>query len=92
MKPAEGEGYYNQGGRGGRGRSRGGTRGGFGGFRGNSTSNVPAPSIEDPGHFPTLGGKWNSFSHINFIFNFGSELKAGKNYANSFPVNFYLMA
>ncbi|XP_058737536.1 RGG repeats nuclear RNA binding protein A-like [Vicia villosa] len=56
LKPAEGEGYYNQGGRGGRGRSRG-TRGGFGGFRGNSTSNVPAPSIEDPGHFPTLGGK-----------------------------------
>ncbi|CAI8613367.1 unnamed protein product [Vicia faba] len=56
LKPAEGEGYYNQGGRGGRGRGRG-TRGGFGGFRGNSTSNVPAPSIEDPGHFPTLGAK-----------------------------------
>ncbi|OIV98711.1 hypothetical protein TanjilG_24882 [Lupinus angustifolius] len=54
LKPAEGESYYNPGGRG-RGRGRGG-RGGSG-FRGNANSNAPAPSIEDPGHFPTLGGK-----------------------------------
>lgn len=51
LKPAEGEAYYS----GGRGRGRG--RGARGGFRGNSTSNAPAPSIEDPGHFPTLGAK-----------------------------------
>ncbi|KAK7256373.1 hypothetical protein RIF29_29815 [Crotalaria pallida] len=57
LKPAEGENYYNPGGRGrGRGRgSRGGSGGG--GYRGNVTSNAPAPSIEDPGHFPNLGGK-----------------------------------
>ncbi|CAL0302876.1 unnamed protein product [Lupinus luteus] len=54
LKPAEGESYYNPGGRG-RGRGRG-ARGG-GGFRGNAANNAPAPSIEDPGHFPTLGGK-----------------------------------
>ncbi|OMO69615.1 Hyaluronan/mRNA-binding protein [Corchorus capsularis] len=52
LKPAEGERYYNPGGRG-RGRGRGSR--GFGG--GNAASNVPAPSIEDPGQFPTLGGK-----------------------------------
>ncbi|KAJ7950769.1 plasminogen activator inhibitor 1 RNA-binding protein-like [Quillaja saponaria] len=52
LKPAEGERYYGSGGRG-RGRGRG-SRGGFGG---NATSKVTAPSIEDPGHFPTLGGK-----------------------------------
>ncbi|KAE9617896.1 hypothetical protein Lal_00037813 [Lupinus albus] len=52
LKPAEGESYYN---RGGRGRGRGARSGG--GFRGNAASNAPAPSIEDPGHFPTLGGK-----------------------------------
>lgn len=58
LKPAEGESHYNSGGRG-RGRGGRGTRGGGGGggFRGNSYSNVPAPSIEDPGHFPTLGAK-----------------------------------
>ncbi|CAI8606697.1 unnamed protein product [Vicia faba] len=56
LKPAEGEKYYNPGGRGGRGRGgRGGSRGG-GGYGGNAYGNVPAPSIEDPGQFPTLGG------------------------------------
>uniref|UniRef100_A0A803PDW2 Hyaluronan/mRNA-binding protein domain-containing protein n=1 Tax=Cannabis sativa TaxID=3483 RepID=A0A803PDW2_CANSA len=55
LKPAEGERYFTPGGRG-RGRGRGGSRGG--GFAGNyQSSNVSAPSIEDPGHFPTLGGK-----------------------------------
>ncbi|KAK6918662.1 Hyaluronan/mRNA-binding protein [Dillenia turbinata] len=53
LKPAEGERHYNPGGRG-RGRGRGG-RGGFGG--GNAVNNAAAPSIEDPGQFPTLGGK-----------------------------------
>lgn len=55
LKPAEGERHY--GGRGrGRGRGRGsGSRGGYGG---NSGGNVAAPSIEDPGQFPSLGGKW----------------------------------
>ncbi|OIW18821.1 hypothetical protein TanjilG_25264 [Lupinus angustifolius] len=50
LKPAEGERYY--GGRG-RGRGRGGSRGGY---SGNVSRNVPAPAIEDPGQFPTLGG------------------------------------
>ncbi|KAK6142996.1 hypothetical protein DH2020_023344 [Rehmannia glutinosa] len=53
LKPAEGERFFNPGGRG-RGRGRG-SRGGYGG--GNETSNVRAPAIEDPGQFPTLGGK-----------------------------------
>ncbi|KAK4379488.1 hypothetical protein RND71_001350 [Anisodus tanguticus] len=54
LKPAEGERYYAPGGRG-RGRGRG-SRGGYSGA--NTTSNVEAaPPIEDPGHFPTLGGK-----------------------------------
>ncbi|XVF22833.1 hypothetical protein REPUB_Repub12eG0205100 [Reevesia pubescens] len=48
LKPAEGERYYNPSGRG------RGSRG-FGG--GNAAGNVAAPSIEDPGQFPTLGGK-----------------------------------
>ncbi|KAE8722533.1 hypothetical protein F3Y22_tig00013960pilonHSYRG00204 [Hibiscus syriacus] len=52
LKPAEGERYYGPGR--GRGRGRGGPRGGYGG---NAISNVSAPSIEDPGHFPSLGGK-----------------------------------
>lgn len=52
LKPAEGETYYNPGGRG-----RGRGRGSRGGFRGGVTNSAPAPSIEDPGHFPTLGGK-----------------------------------
>ncbi|KAK2415372.1 Hyaluronan / mRNA binding family [Trifolium repens] len=55
LKPAEGDAYYSSGGRG-RGRGRG-ARGGGGGFRGNFNNNVQAPSIEDPGHFPTLGAK-----------------------------------
>uniref|UniRef100_A0A5B6ZRR1 Putative plasminogen activator inhibitor 1 RNA-binding protein n=1 Tax=Davidia involucrata TaxID=16924 RepID=A0A5B6ZRR1_DAVIN len=53
LSPAEGERYYTPGGRG-RGRGRG-SRGGFSG--GNTMSNVEAPSIEDPGQFPTLGAK-----------------------------------
>ncbi|ONK66785.1 uncharacterized protein A4U43_C06F11940 [Asparagus officinalis] len=53
LKPAEGE-RYNSGGRGrGRGRGDRGGRGGFGGGGGYT----PAPAIEDPGQFPTLGGK-----------------------------------
>ncbi|KAF9685442.1 hypothetical protein SADUNF_Sadunf03G0055000 [Salix dunnii] len=50
LKPAEGERSYNPG-RGGRGRGRG--RGGYG----SNARDVAAPSIEDPGQFPTLGGK-----------------------------------
>ncbi|XP_020238236.1 RGG repeats nuclear RNA binding protein A [Cajanus cajan] len=54
LKPPEGESYYNPGGRG-RGRGRGrGARGGYGGY---ATANISAPSIEDPGQFPTLGVK-----------------------------------
>ncbi|KAJ0051890.1 hypothetical protein Pint_00090 [Pistacia integerrima] len=53
LKPTEGERYYNPGGRG-RGRGRG-SRGGYGG--GSAMSSVSAPSIEDPGQFPTLGAK-----------------------------------
>lgn len=48
LKPADGESYYSTGGRG-RGR---GSRGGHSG-----ASHIQAPSIEDPGHFPTLGAK-----------------------------------
>jgi len=63
LKPAEGERYYGSGSRG-RGRGRGargfgnrdGMSSGFGN-RGDGMSSVPAPSIEDPGQFPTLGGK-----------------------------------
>ncbi|XVF13455.1 hypothetical protein REPUB_Repub08aG0209200 [Reevesia pubescens] len=51
LKPAEGERLYGPG----RGRGRG--RGPRGGYGGNAASNASAPSIEDPGHFPTLGGK-----------------------------------
>lgn len=52
LKPAEGERYFNPSGRG-RGRGRG-SRGGYGG----STSGIAAaPKIEDPGQFPSLGGK-----------------------------------
>lgn len=48
LRPA-GERYYT----GGRGRGRGrGSRGGYGG----NARDVAAPSIEDPGQFPTLGG------------------------------------
>ncbi|KAH9297278.1 hypothetical protein KI387_028960 [Taxus chinensis] len=56
LKPAEGERYYG----GGRGRGRGrGNRGGYtGGFGGGDNSfKSDAPSIEDRGQFPTLGGK-----------------------------------
>ncbi|XP_076938493.1 RGG repeats nuclear RNA binding protein A-like [Bidens hawaiensis] len=49
LKPAEGERYHTPGGRG-RGR---GSRGGGGG----SSYAYEAPKIEDPSHFPTLGGK-----------------------------------
>ncbi|OAY60106.1 RGG repeats nuclear RNA binding protein A [Manihot esculenta] len=51
LKPADGERYYTPGGRG-RGRGRG-SRGGYVG----NTSDAAAPSIEDRGQFPTLGGK-----------------------------------
>lgn len=54
LKPAEGERYYNPGGRG-RGRGRGGSRGGFN--NGSNRINVSAPSIEDPGQFPSLSAK-----------------------------------
>ncbi|XP_023769100.1 RGG repeats nuclear RNA binding protein A [Lactuca sativa] len=65
LKPAEGERYYNPGGRGrGRGGARGGGSGGGGRFSGGggggggSSNYAPeAPKIEDPSHFPTLGGK-----------------------------------
>lgn len=53
LKPAEGE-HFSPGGRG-RGRGRGPPRGGFGG--GSAMNNVAAPAIEDPGQFPSLGGK-----------------------------------
>ncbi|KZV45083.1 hypothetical protein F511_29404 [Dorcoceras hygrometricum] len=53
LKPPEGQSYYGSSGRG-RGRGRG-PRGGYSGV--SDTSNLKAPSIEDPGHFPTLGGK-----------------------------------
>ncbi|KAI4372424.1 hypothetical protein MLD38_010658 [Melastoma candidum] len=53
LKPADGQNYYNPGGRG-RGRGRG-SRGGYG--RGDYTPSAPAPLIEDPGQFPSLGGK-----------------------------------
>lgn len=51
LKPADGEmPYYRQGG--GRGRDRGrGQRGAYGGPR---AYVAPAPSITDPGHFPSL--------------------------------------
>nr|GEW81206.1 RGG repeats nuclear RNA binding protein A-like [Tanacetum cinerariifolium] len=55
LKPTEGERRYNSGGRG------RGPRGGGGGDRfnqGGSSNYAPeAPKIEDPSHFPTLGGK-----------------------------------
>lgn len=59
LKPAEGERYYNPGGRG-RGRGGRGARGGSSNYSGGplrNTNAAAAPSIEDPGHFPTLGGK-----------------------------------
>ncbi|KAL3743326.1 hypothetical protein ACJRO7_018600 [Eucalyptus globulus] len=56
LKPAEGERFYNPGGRG-RGRGRG-ARGGYGGGGGGGYArDAAAPSIEDPGQFPSLGGK-----------------------------------
>ncbi|KAG6780681.1 hypothetical protein POTOM_013549 [Populus tomentosa] len=54
LKPAEGERSHNPG-RGGRGRGRG--RGGYGSGYGSNARDVAAPSIEDPGQFPSLGGK-----------------------------------
>ncbi|XP_023521386.1 RGG repeats nuclear RNA binding protein A-like [Cucurbita pepo subsp. pepo] len=58
LKPAKGERYYSPGGRGrGRGRgSRGGLNNGNGG-NGSNRMNVAAPSIEDPGQFPSLSAK-----------------------------------
>jgi len=66
LKPAEGERSYNPG-RGGRGRGRG--RGGYGSGYGSNARDVAAPSIEDPGQFPSLGGKWDFTGfchHIDF--------------------------
>ncbi|KAL3497562.1 hypothetical protein ACH5RR_040294 [Cinchona calisaya] len=57
LKPAEGDNYHRPGGRG-RGRGRG--RGGYG----SSMYNVEAPSIQDVGQFPSLGGK--NFSSSSF--------------------------
>ncbi|KAK1418800.1 hypothetical protein QVD17_27947 [Tagetes erecta] len=55
LKPADGERYYTPGGRG---RGRGGSRGGGRINQGGGSSYAPeAPKIEDPNHFPTLGGK-----------------------------------
>lgn len=57
LKPADSERRYTSGGRG-RG-PRGGGGGGGGRFnQGGSSNYAPeAPKIEDPSHFPTLGGK-----------------------------------
>ncbi|XP_074555689.1 RGG repeats nuclear RNA binding protein A-like [Curcuma longa] len=63
FKTGEGKQYYSPGGRGrGRGRgdrapSRGGGGYGYGYGGGSSNFTAAAPSIEDPGQFPTLGGK-----------------------------------
>lgn len=55
LKPAEKERYFTPAGHG---RARGRGRGSRGGYHGVSELiNVQAPSIEDPGQFPTLGGK-----------------------------------
>ncbi|XP_024963615.1 RGG repeats nuclear RNA binding protein A-like [Cynara cardunculus var. scolymus] len=55
LKPAVGERYYTPGGRG---RGRGPRGGGRFSQGGSSSSYAPeAPKIEDPSHFPTLGGK-----------------------------------
>ncbi|KAL0538239.1 hypothetical protein IC582_027250 [Cucumis melo] len=54
LKPADGERHYTPGGRG-RGRGRGSRGGGY--VSSSMSSNVAAPSIEDPGQFPTLGAK-----------------------------------
>lgn len=56
LKPGEGERYYNPRGRG-RGRGDRGSRGGSSYSGPNRDTNAAAPSIEDPGQFPTLGGK-----------------------------------
>jgi plasminogen activator inhibitor 1 RNA-binding protein len=60
LKPAEGDKYHGSGGgRGhGRGEGRGDRRGNFAAGGGSyNAHNVSAPHIEDPGQFPTLGGK-----------------------------------
>ncbi|KVH79158.1 Hyaluronan/mRNA-binding protein [Cynara cardunculus var. scolymus] len=60
LKPAVGERYYTPGGRG---RGRGPRGGGRFSQGGSSSSYAPeAPKIEDPSHFPTLGGKWMTVS------------------------------
>ncbi|KAK4794213.1 hypothetical protein SAY86_012207 [Trapa natans] len=57
LKPADGERYYNPGGRG-RGRGRGPRGGGSSGSSGRGyVSSSAAPKIEDHGQFPSLGGK-----------------------------------
>ncbi|KAG6471302.1 RGG repeats nuclear RNA binding protein A-like [Zingiber officinale] len=58
FKPIDGERYYTPRGRGrGRGRSGRGEQFGGGYDHGASSFTTAAPSIEDPGQFPTLGGK-----------------------------------
>ncbi|XP_073110793.1 RGG repeats nuclear RNA binding protein A-like [Elaeis guineensis] len=58
LKPAEGERRYSPGGRGhGRGRGRGDGRPFGDRFGSGGTFTATAPSIEDPGQFPTLGGQ-----------------------------------
>ena len=55
LKPSVGERYYTPGGRG---RGRGPRGGGRFNQGGSQSSYAPeAPKIEDPSHFPTLGGK-----------------------------------
>ncbi|XP_043720277.1 RGG repeats nuclear RNA binding protein A [Telopea speciosissima] len=55
LKPTEGDKHYSPGGRRG---GRGGRGRGGGGYSGGGMNyNVSAPSIEDPGQFPTLGAK-----------------------------------
>ncbi|CAA2968030.1 Hypothetical predicted protein [Olea europaea subsp. europaea] len=71
LKSAEGE-YYRPGGRG-RGRSRG-----RGGYAGNSMNSVQAPSIEDAGHFPSLG-----FSVYTLLFDAGPRNSLFKRFGDA---------
>ncbi|KAL5196243.1 Transcription factor TGAL1 [Glycine soja] len=74
LKSPEGESYYNPGGHGRRhGRGRG-ARGGYGGY---ATANIPAPSIEDPGQFPTLGVNYTEGSAIDSFCVFDFDQSVG---------------
>ncbi|XWS77329.1 hypothetical protein CRYUN_Cryun01aG0251600 [Craigia yunnanensis] len=92
LKLAEGERYYNPSGRG-RGHGRGSR--GFGG--GSIASNVAAPSIEDPGQFPILGGKFRETSEgldfddnkkFAFMASSGLRSQAGSTNAESKAVKY----